>query len=101
MEAAVAGAGIVELPSIQVAMTVRARALMLLLGGLEPGPLPVHLVYLGDGPLLLKGCAFLDFAALRLKAALEANPPSHAAQLGRYRILDCLLETVIPWLRSL
>ena len=101
VDAAVADAGIVDLLSIQIAIAVRTRALMLLLRGFEPGPLPVHLVYLGGGPLLLKGRAFLDFAAPRLKAALEANPPSQAAQLGRRRIRGCLLETVIPWLRSL
>jgi DNA-binding transcriptional LysR family regulator len=73
VDAAVAGAGIVGLLSVQLAEAVRAGALVPLLRGFEPPPLPVHLVYPGGGPLPLKVRAFLDFAAPRLKAALDAD----------------------------
>ncbi|HYZ31429.1 MAG TPA: LysR family transcriptional regulator [Crenalkalicoccus sp.] len=73
VDAAIAGAGIVGLFSFHIAAAVRAGQLVPLLRGFEPPPLPVHLVYLGGGPLPLKVRAFLDFAAPRLKAALEAD----------------------------
>ena len=52
---------------------VTLTLLVPLLRGFEPPPLPVHLVYMGGGPLPLKVRAFLDFAAPRLKATLEAD----------------------------
>jgi DNA-binding transcriptional LysR family regulator len=73
VDAAVAGAGIVGLFSFQLAPAVRAGKLVPLLRQYEPPPLPVHLIYVGGGPLPLKVRAFLDFAGPRLKAALEAD----------------------------
>jgi DNA-binding transcriptional LysR family regulator len=73
VDAAIAGAGIVSLFSYHVAAAVKAGSLVLLLRGLEQPPLPVHLVYRGGGLLPLQVHAFLDFAAPRLKARLEAG----------------------------
>jgi DNA-binding transcriptional LysR family regulator len=73
VDAAIAGAGIVGLFSFHLAEAVRAGQLVPLLRDFEPPPLPVHLVYVGGGPLPLKVRVFLDFAAPRLKAALEAG----------------------------
>jgi DNA-binding transcriptional LysR family regulator len=73
VDAAVAGVGIVDLFSYHVAAAVRVGSLVPLLRGFERPPLPVHLVYLGGGPLPLKVRAFLDFAAPRLREALEAD----------------------------
>jgi DNA-binding transcriptional LysR family regulator len=73
VDAAIAGVGIVSLFSYHVAAAVRAGHLVPLLRDFEPPPLPVHLVYLGGGPLPLKVRAFLDLAAPRLKASLEVD----------------------------
>ncbi len=73
VDAAIAGAGIVGLFSFHLAPAIRAGQLVPLLRQFEPPPLPVHIVYVGGGPLPLKVRAFLDFAAPRLKAALEAD----------------------------
>ena len=73
VDAAVAGAGIASFFSFHVAAAVKAGTLVPLLRGFEPPPLPVHLVYLGGGPLPLKVRVLLDFAARRLRAALDAD----------------------------
>jgi DNA-binding transcriptional LysR family regulator len=73
VDAAIAGAGIVGLFSFHLAAAIRAGQLVPLLRDVAAPPLPVHLVYVGGGPLPLKVRAFLDFAAPRLKAALDAD----------------------------
>jgi DNA-binding transcriptional LysR family regulator len=73
VDAAIAGAGIVGLLSFHIAAAVKEGQLVPLLRSFEPPPLPVHLVYVGGGPLPLKVRVFLDFAAPRLKAALETS----------------------------
>lgn len=73
VDAAIAGAGIVGLFSFHLAPAIRAGQLVPLLRQFEPPPLPVHIVYVGGGPLPLKVRAFLDFTTPRLKAALEAD----------------------------
>ncbi len=67
IDAAVASIGITRVLSYQVASSVSAGALVIALQEFEPPPLPVHLVYSGQGLLPLKVRAFLDFAAPRLK----------------------------------
>jgi DNA-binding transcriptional LysR family regulator len=72
LDAAVAGLGITQLFSYQVAGAVSAKRLEVLLANFEPPPLPVNLVYLGDGGVLpVKLRAFLDFGVSRLKARVE------------------------------
>jgi DNA-binding transcriptional LysR family regulator len=69
--AAIGAAGITRVLSYQVRDAVAAGALRLILRRFEPEPLPVHLVYAAPSQLPLKLRAFLDFAAPRLKAALD------------------------------
>jgi DNA-binding transcriptional LysR family regulator len=67
--AAIAGAGITRVLSYQIADTVRAGALEIVLQDFESAPWPVSFVYPSQGRLPLKLRAFLDFALPRLKAA--------------------------------
>ena len=70
--AAVASAGITRVLSYQVRAAVGEGKLRIILRDFEPEPLPVHLVHAGQTLLPLKLRAFLDFAAPRLKASLQA-----------------------------
>jgi DNA-binding transcriptional LysR family regulator len=56
--------------SYQIAASIRAGRLSIILDQFEPPPWPVSLVYTGQGLVPLKLRAFLDFAAPRLKARL-------------------------------
>ena len=58
--------------SYQVAEAVRSGRLIVALEAFEPVPSPVSLVTNGQGLLPQKVRAFLDFAAPRLQARLEA-----------------------------
>ena len=71
IDAAVAGMGITRVLSYQVANAIRAGTLVFVLREFEPSAAPLSLVYAGQGLLLLKTRAFLDFAAPRLKARLS------------------------------
>jgi DNA-binding transcriptional LysR family regulator len=68
IDAAIAGVGVTRVLSYQVEAAVRSGALVVLLDGFEPEPLPVSLVHSGERLLPLKLRAFLDFATPRLKA---------------------------------
>src|SRR5262245_35556048 len=70
IDAAIAGLGVTRVLSYQVADTVKAGLLNVVLEELEPAPSPVSLVYSGQRRLPLKLRAFLDFAAPQLKARL-------------------------------
>ncbi|GAA0584237.1 LysR family transcriptional regulator [Rhizomicrobium electricum] len=70
VDAAIAGVGITRVLSYQAVAALRAGKLVAALQSFEPVPSPVSLVYVGQGPLLLKIRAFIDFAAPRLKARL-------------------------------
>jgi DNA-binding transcriptional LysR family regulator len=72
IDAAVAGLGVTRVLSYQVEREVRDRTLATILTEFEPEPLPVNLVYPGQGALALKTRVFLDFAAERLRASLGA-----------------------------
>jgi DNA-binding transcriptional LysR family regulator len=71
IDAAIAGVGVTRVLSYQVAHAVVQRKLRIVLSNYEPDPLPVSLVYGGQGLLPLKIRAFLDFAAPRIRANLE------------------------------
>lgn len=71
IDAASAGLGIARVLSYQVIEAVRLGRLQLVLTGFQPPAWPVSLVYAAQGQLPLKLRAFLDFAAPRLKAALQ------------------------------
>lgn len=72
LDAALHGVGITRLLSYQVAESVRAGKLTLLLRKLEPAPLPVSLVYVSERRVSGKLRAFLDFAAPRLRKRIAA-----------------------------
>lgn len=72
IDAAVAGLGVTRVLSYQVERELRDRTLATILTEFEPEPLPVNLVYPGQGALALKTRVFLDFAAERLRASLDA-----------------------------
>ena len=71
IDAAVAGIGITRVLSYQVADTVRAGTLTIVLAEYEPPRSPVSLVTNGQGLLPQKLRAFLDFAAPLLRARLD------------------------------
>lgn len=73
IDAVIAGAGVTRVLSYQIAEAERAGKLVSVLSDFEPAPLPVSLVYAGQGALPQKLRAFLDFAAPRLRATLQAG----------------------------
>ncbi len=74
-EAAIAaaqmGLGVARVLSYQVAEAVQAGTLERLLSDFEPAPVPVSLIYPGQGRLPMKCRAFLDYAAPRLRERLR------------------------------
>lgn len=73
VDAAVAGLGVTQVLSYQIAGALRARTLKIILGDFEPEPTPVNLVYAGQGLLPLKTRVFVDFAKERLQQKLGAR----------------------------
>jgi DNA-binding transcriptional LysR family regulator len=71
IDAAIAGVGLTRVLSYQIAGAVSAGRLETVLDDHGPDPVPVSLVYPGQRLLPLKLRAFLDFAAPRLKAAMQ------------------------------
>ena len=71
IDAAIAGLGISRVLSYQIADAQAAGLLAVVLKEFEPEPWPVSLVYPGGRLLPLKVRAFLDFAAVRLRARLQ------------------------------
>lgn len=69
--AAVAGGGIARLLCYQIAEARAAGHLQTILTAYEPASIPVQLVHVGQAILPLKLRAFLDFAAPRLRIALQ------------------------------
>jgi DNA-binding transcriptional LysR family regulator len=72
IDAAIAGLGITRVLSYQAAESVKAGRLALILDEFDQASSPISLVYAGQRLLPLKLRAFLDFAAPRLKARLQA-----------------------------
>lgn len=70
IDAAIAGVGVTRVLSYQIASAMQAGMLAVALQEFEPAPWPISLVYASQGLLPLKLCAFLDFAAPRLKQRL-------------------------------
>ena len=73
VDAAVAGLGLARVLSYQIAAQERSGLLAEVLKDHAPPPAPVQLVFSGQGVLPLKLRTFLDFAAPRLRAALETG----------------------------
>ncbi|MES2294111.1 MAG: LysR family transcriptional regulator [Pseudomonadota bacterium] len=72
IDAAIAGAGLTNVLSYQVAEAVAQKKLRIVLADFEPAPAPVHLVHAAQGMLPHKMRSFLDFAAPRLRRSLDA-----------------------------
>ncbi len=73
IDAAIAGVGVTNVLSYQVARAVAAGKLRLILEDYEPDPIPVHLVHAGQALLPLKLRRFMEFAAPRLRKSLAAD----------------------------
>ena len=71
IDAAIAGLGVTRVLSYQVDAALRAGHLVRLLQPFEPEPVPVSLLYAGQGRLPLKLRALIDFAVPRLRARLQ------------------------------
>ncbi|MDI3288190.1 LysR family transcriptional regulator [Polyangium sp. 15x6] len=71
--AAKAGLGITRALDYQITPELRTGALTPLLEAFEVAPLPIHLVFSGQGRLPLKVRAFLDWMAPRLRGRLTAE----------------------------
>ena len=69
--AAVAGVGVTRLLHYQVVDAVRNGRLELVLEDFEPNPAPVHLLHSARGRMPLKTRRFLDFAAPKLRRAVD------------------------------
>jgi DNA-binding transcriptional LysR family regulator len=72
IDAAVGGLGLTRMLDYQVAAQRRAGALKLVLESFKSSPKPVHLIYEAARHLPLKIRTFLDYAAPRLKKAIQA-----------------------------
>ena len=70
IDAAIAGIGVTQVLSYQVAAAKASGLLRTILEPFEPTEAPVNLVFDGQGALPLKLRAFLDYAAPRLKERL-------------------------------
>jgi DNA-binding transcriptional LysR family regulator len=76
VDAAIAGLGVTCVLSYQVEAAIRSKSLALVLEAFEAPPIPVNLVYSGQGRLPLKLRALLDFSAPRLRAQLRKTEAS-------------------------
>ncbi|MCA6108337.1 LysR family transcriptional regulator [Bradyrhizobium cenepequi] len=73
IDAAIAGVGVTNVLSYQVARAVAAGKLRLVLQDYEPVPIPVHLMHAGQAIPPLKLRRFTEFAASRLRKSLAAD----------------------------
>lgn len=71
LDAAIAGVGVTRVLSYQAEHAVRKGTLRVILKAFESEPLPVYLLYQGQGALPVKMRSFLDFAGPRLHNRLE------------------------------
>jgi DNA-binding transcriptional LysR family regulator len=73
IDAAIAGVGVTNVFSYQVARAVAEGKLKLILEDYEPDPIPVHQVYARQAILPVKLRRFTEFAASRLRKSLAAD----------------------------
>jgi len=83
IDAAVAGVGLTNVLSYQVAQAVHDGRLRIVLADYEPDPIPVHLIHAGRNLLPLKIRSFLEFAAPRLRNSLVREQEKPGARKGR------------------
>jgi len=72
-DAAVLSVGVTRLLHYQAAGAIGRGTLRIVLEAYEPEPAPVHLMHISRSQMPLKMRRFLDFAAPRLRAAIEAG----------------------------
>jgi DNA-binding transcriptional LysR family regulator len=73
IDAAIAGVGLTNVLSYQVARCVSEGKLKVVLRDYEPDPVPVHLVHASHALAPLKMRRFMEFAAPRLRRSLAAD----------------------------
>lgn len=73
IDAAVLGHGVIRVLSYMVAAPVASGALSIVLADFEPPPIPVHIVHTEGRRGSARVRAFVDFAALRLRKALNPS----------------------------
>jgi DNA-binding transcriptional LysR family regulator len=83
IDAAIAGVGLTNVLSYQVARAVGEGRLRLVLQDYEPDPLPVHMVQNGQGLLPLKLRRFLEFAVPRVRDTLATDLIKLASRAAR------------------
>ena len=84
--AAVAGVGIVRMPSYLADHFVKSGLLVTLLEEYEPPLLPASLIYPSQRKVPLKLRAFLDFSLPRLRERIDVQAPSGLWRLKKARI---------------
>jgi DNA-binding transcriptional LysR family regulator len=70
-QAAIRSVGVTRLLHYQIAEAVETGALRIILAAFEPDPVPVNLVHVSRGHMPVKMRRFLDFAAPRLRKAID------------------------------
>jgi len=73
VDAAASGIGLTRVLSYQAEQAIRQGKLKIVLQEFEPAPIPVHLMHAGQNILPLKMRHFLEFAAPRIRKALNAE----------------------------
>jgi DNA-binding transcriptional LysR family regulator len=73
IDAALAGVGVTNVLSYQIARPVGDGKLQVVLRDYEPDPVPVHLVHAGQAIIPLKMRRFMEFAAPRMRRSLAAD----------------------------
>jgi DNA-binding transcriptional LysR family regulator len=73
IDAAIAGVGVTNVLSYQVAQPVAEGKLRVVLRDYEPEPIPVHLVHAGQALVPMKTRHFMDFATPRLRKSLASE----------------------------
>jgi DNA-binding transcriptional LysR family regulator len=73
IDAAIAGVGVTNVLSYQVARAVSEKKLRIVLQDFEPPAIPIHLVHAHQGLLPLKMRRFLEFAAPRIRKVVLAT----------------------------
>jgi DNA-binding transcriptional LysR family regulator len=88
IDSAIAGVGVTNVLSYQIARPVAEGKLRVVLQDYEPDPMPVHLVHTGQALLPLKMRKFIEFAAPRLRSSLAADLAKLSARPIRPRKRD-------------
>ena len=73
IDAAIAGIGVTNVLSYQVARPVAEGKLKVILQDYEPDPIPIHIVHAGQALVPLKIRRFMEFAAPRLRESLASD----------------------------